>query len=189
MADQLALYNAVLTELGADIVSDPAEGGRNTNALTAQFARVRQVELRKHGWKCARARVQLAADAAAPAFGWSAAYTVPSDFLRVWMIGELPDVRIPFVLEGSKILTDEGGPLDLMYVRDLDDVAAWDAALFDAMVFRLAHATCFRITGKTDLRAELMNDYRKAITAARTVSAMEAYPDTLFASDFEDARL
>lgn len=188
MADQLEIYNGALTELGADLLSDVTEDTNAQRALTAQWDRVRKAELRAHGWKCAKARENLPADATAPAFGFAYAYTLPADFLRVWRLGELAD-RIEYQTEGGKILTDASGPLELIYVRDLTDVALWDASLADALTFRLAYATCYRITGSNDLRDQLGKDYKRAITLARTVSAMEAFPDTLEASDYLDVRL
>jgi len=189
VADLLDLYNATLTELGQEILSAVTEDTPRQRALSAQWDRVRRAELRRHGWKCALARRAIAADATAPAFGWSYAYSVPSDFLRAWRIGELPDFRIKYALEGRKLLTDESAPLYLQYVKDLETVSEFDALLFDALVYRLAHACCFKITEKLDLRDELRKEYQKRIAEARTTSAMESFYDELYVSDLEESRL
>jgi hypothetical protein len=187
MADLLSIYNGALTELGSDLLSEPNENNSRQRALSAQWERVRKAELRAHGWKCALRRMLLPADVDVPPFEFARQFTLPADCLRVWRVGTPSDVP-EFTVQGRKILTDAGAPLRVTIVTDLQDIGQWDSSLVDAVSFRLATATCRRITGAADLMAELERKYQRVVANARTMSAMEDYADTLEASEFLASR-
>ena len=188
MADLLTIYNGALTELGADLLAVPTEDTSRQRALSAQWERVRKSELRAHGWKCAMLRLNVAADVAKPDFEFAYQYTLPAECLRVWRVGEKSE-GIAWTLQGRSLLTDHGSPLRLLYVRDLEDIGKWDANLVDAVTYRLAAATCRRITGAADLLGELEKKYGRSIALARTASAMEDFAETFEASDMLASRL
>ena len=145
----------------------------------------RDEELRLHTWGCATLSVGLPArqqdPAKARARGFERAYPLPADCVRVLQVGP-PDQaggRLGFRgwrIEGRDVLSDAGPPLDLRYVRRLDDAAAMDAGLVACLSLRLAIMLAPRLTGDARLGETLKRDYRETIKEARRVDAIENPP-------------
>ena len=81
------------------------------------------------------ARASLAKRTTSPVFGYDDEYQLPTDCLRVV---EVPESRLPWVVEGRKLLSDEGAPLNIRYIRREEDPNQYDPLLFSAIAARLA---------------------------------------------------
>jgi len=78
------LFNEAIDALGALHIDNPTSMARNAKICKARWDSVRRAELRRHPWRCAITRVQLAPLAASPAFGHLRfMYPVPSDYLKM----------------------------------------------------------------------------------------------------------
>lgn len=78
------LFNEAIDALGALHIDNPTSMARNAKICKARWDSVRRAELRRHPWRCAITRVQLAPLAARPAFGdLRFMYPVPSDYLKM----------------------------------------------------------------------------------------------------------
>ena len=82
--------NLAITLLKGNPVTsiEPPDKGSKAAKLAAQwYDDARREALSETDWDFALKRVQISASAA-PAFGWSASYQVPSDFIRISTIGD-----------------------------------------------------------------------------------------------------
>jgi len=98
--------------------------------------------IRSHWWRFAKHRVQLSQDTTDPAFQWTYAYLLPSDFLRKVMVydgSDLPGGRTytSYELEANRLLIDESS-VYLKYIRWVSDVPSWDPLFTEVMVLELA---------------------------------------------------
>jgi hypothetical protein len=76
-----------------------------------------EIELSGHSWDFAKRRAVLAPLQEKPLFGWGYMYELPSDFLTIHMV----DGESNYVIEGSKMLTDQSNSLSIIYMtRDVD---------------------------------------------------------------------
>lgn len=78
------LFNEAIDACGALHIDSPTSLARNAKICSARWDTVRRAELRRHPWRCAITRVQLAPLAASPPFGHLRyMYPVPSDYLKM----------------------------------------------------------------------------------------------------------
>lgn len=104
MASDVQIVNKALVKIGASTITSLTENSKAARSANAIYELTRDAALRDHPWNFAHKRVILASDSEEPAFGWTYAYTMPADFLRVIQWGEMPEDEIPYRMEGGKLL-------------------------------------------------------------------------------------
>lgn len=158
------------------------------------WARVLDATLRGHPWNFAMRLASIAAHVDAPAWGYSAAYPVPSDCLRVWAVdgldwrdwtigrhGTAPD-------EVTAILANASGALNIAYVQRVADVSAWDAMAVRVLECDLAVSLSKKITDSNpDLQA-IYEMRRDALREAKVADAVETPPGDMGPDEFVLAR-
>jgi hypothetical protein len=175
VASEVEICNRALQKLGAQRITSLTENSRNARECNAAYSVIRDAELRAHPWSFARARAALAADGTAPAFGYSYQYQLPADFLRMIEDNDrsrrtqLADRQI----EGGYVLTDQGGPLQLVYIRAVTDPNLFDPMFAEAFSTRLALELVEKITESSTKKESLREDYKTAIRAAKRANAIE----------------
>ena len=187
-SSEVDLYNIALNFLGAESVMDPAQLTESALIMASLYPAVRDAVLRAHPWNCALERAALAANATPPAWGFSAQYQLPSDpwCLRVY---RLQDSTIPYTVEGRRLLCNESGPLNVLYIARVHDVAQFDALLLQAVAARLAFASAYRITNNDDMTKRAWDWYEKLLSEARSIDGQEGAPEGYEADDFINSRM
>lgn len=117
-----------------------------------------------------------------PAFGFSSAYKLPNDYLRLLTSGEIP-VNGPIppdnydVVDGH-IYTDsgDGSTLNLYYIFDQTVVAKWDAIFVNLMRLELARDMAYALTLKPSLVSALDDELRDVRLEAGAVAGQEKPP-------------
>jgi hypothetical protein len=146
--------------------------------LARNYDLARDSLMRRYDWNFACRRVELAADATAPVFGWTYQYTLPIDCLRVIPLthdGSSTGSPVAHEIEAGSILTDAAAPLRVRYVARVENVASYSPEFIQALAARLASGMAHWLTGK--------NSYAQSITAAfdeaiRTAWSMDAIEGT-----------
>ncbi len=164
--------NKALIEMGERTLLTSLTDDRESARVLNQIWNIsRRAVLRAHFWNFALKRKQLAADPTAPVFGSeSNRYRLPSDYIN--LIRLYPE-EYTWRLESDYLLSDYGAPLDVVYVRDEDNLGVWDALALDAFATRLASDAAYAITGNREVRAELTRAYQAKLAEARHMDAME----------------
>ena len=119
MASIVEICNSGLSMLGASTITSLTEDSKNARLCNQRFEPVRDAVFRNHSWNCLMKRASIAEDSTAPTWGWTKAYTLPSDCLRVMKLESDDPVlssEIEHKLEGRKIVTNEGSPLKILYI-------------------------------------------------------------------------
>lgn len=169
---ELAICNRALIALGEDVITSLDDNRSKAARLCkAAFPLVRDEVTRRVPWNCARARASLAADAVPPGFEWEFAYTLPADNLRVYQVAEDPDT--PWEEEGGKLLTDHEAPLNIRYIRRLDDVTLIDAQLAGAISYALAADIAVALAQSEGAAARCVKLYEERVRLAAHTSASE----------------
>jgi hypothetical protein len=182
----IEIANAALTKLGAARIASLGDDVKAAREVNARFEALRDDELRAHRWQFSIKRASLAALTAAPAFGYTYQYALPSDCLRIDMVndtypsvvmdnyitGEIAD----YVIEGNAILTDIAAPLKLRYVAQVTDPNSWDVSFREALACRIAAEVCEALTQSPQKRQLAWTEYQQAITRAVRSSAIERAP-------------
>lgn len=192
MASSADIANLALTKLGsASKITALTDNSVAAIAINSVYEMVRLVELRGHHWSFALKRASLPASATPPAWGYTAAYPLPSDFLRLvqanefYLVPALYDYNTAdasaYSIETNadgvqSILCDYSAPLKIRYVWNARDEGTYDPLFNMAFAARLAYETCEQITGSTSKREQAKADYKEAIAMACKVGAIEKPP-------------
>lgn len=188
------IANRALSKLGevriTDLNSDTTKGGR---AMLHRFAHCRDSLLQSYPWRFALKRDSLAALTAAPAWGYSVAYQMPSDCLRFVTIGEYAvnaetvglTVAVssdwgafdaPCEIVGDQIHTDLTAPLNVEYVRQVTDTGLFPDLFSEALACRLAYDACEEITQSDTKKQAAAADAEEAWKMAARVDALQRPP-------------
>lgn len=184
MAADTEIANAALIKLGAARIAALTDNNNRAKTLNERYTAIRKAELRRRRWRFAIERTTLAALTSTPAFGETAEYQLPVDYLSVIQIGtydigpDMLDYRAapvrPWAIEGGKVVTSLGAPLPLRYIKNVTDVALMDDSFKEAFASRLAYECCETITQSSTKKQLAMADYRLAIREAIKANAIEA---------------
>ena len=200
MASTVDIANFALNNLGASNITSLDENSKAARVINQRYESVRDAVFRAHPWNCLINRASLAQETTAPAFGYTYQYSLPTNpfCLRVleFSNGSLsyPQDNITnntggpvFVIEGRKLLTDEGSA-QIKYVGRITDPQQYDASLIEALAARLSAEVCYAITGSTSMVQIQTSLYEAKINEARFNDATEGATQRLEASDFIESR-
>jgi hypothetical protein len=175
MASVVGICNAALQKLGAERINDLLEDSANARSCNAAYERLRDAELRAHPWRFAMTRASLPADADAPEFGKARSFPLPDDWLR--MLPPYPEMNmndLDWEIEGRSIYTNDSAPLDIRYIRLVEDPNEMDALFREALAARMAHEMCEEITQSNTKQQLAADNYKNAIREARRTNAIES---------------
>lgn len=194
MASQVEIVNNALVEIGEATITSIEQATRAARAAKRVWDNVRREMLTHYRWNFARKRAVLAPDATAPAFGYEAQFTVPSDFLA--LIGiydstedqrQLTSTRQAYDREGDKILWD-GTALYIFYVADITDTAKFDPLFESALVYKLAMRLAYDLSTGDGKAEGLKTMFSEAISSAKFSNAIQRTPEIIVASSWLDSR-
>ena len=200
MTSTVDIANIALNNIGASNITSLDENSKAARVINQRYESVRDAVFRAHPWNCLINRASLAQETTTPAFGYTYQYSLPTNpfCLRVleFSNGSLsyPQDNITnntggpvFVIEGRKLLTDEGSA-QIKYVGRITDPQQYDASLIEALAARLSAEVCYAITGSTSMVQIQTSLYEAKINEARFNDATEGATQRLEASDFIESR-
>ena len=197
MPSVVDICNEAMDLLGAATITALTENSKEARLCNRRFDTVRDAVLRAHSWNVAITRASLAADSAAPAFGFSTQFTLPTDpyCLRVisfWNTNVNNDIaaydsNVMYKIEGRKILSNES-TCSIIYIGRVTDTELYDSLLSSTIAHRLASETAYAITGSNALAQSMYSLYQARLSEARSMDALEGYPEQLQADTYTNAR-
>ena len=163
MASQVDVINEALVRIGEKRIASISDT-KDTNAVLASSLwadTVKQVS-RETPWKCLTALATLTGTTA-PAFGWTKAYTLPTDFVRALSLNEhtAPDDSY-FTISGNTLVTNQTSA-QLRYTSYKSDPTTFDPVLCEAISVYLASKMCAVKRQDADLTKLLTEEYSQLI--------------------------
>ncbi len=181
-ATQVGICSNALLMLGAKTISAIDDDSDRATLASNLYESTRDSALRSHPWNCATKRVVLAADVAAPAFGYDAYFTLPADFLRVVQVGD-DDEDVDYKLEtnaaGAKAIAASGTSLKLRYIWKNVTESTWDPMLVKAMELHMAAAMAYPITMSTSKEELQLQKLEAFMKLCRAVDGQDDPPQQL----------
>jgi hypothetical protein len=200
MTSTVDIANYALNSLGANNISSFDENSKPARLINQRYDSVRDSVFRAHPWNCLIRRIELAQETDTPAFGYAYQYALPTNpyCLRVleFSNGTLsyPQDNMfsntggpVFVIEGRKLLSDEG-TVKIKYVARVTDPQEYDASLIDVLAAALAFEISYAITGSNSVKQMMAAEYSDKLKQATFVDGTEGAPQRLEASEFIEAR-
>ena len=191
------IYNESLDLLVAATIIALTDNSKEARLCNRNFDLVRDAVLRAHPWNIAVTRKELAQDASAPAFGFTYQYTLPTDpyclrVLSFWdsnVDNELAayDSNVMYKIEGRKILSNEG-TCNIIYIGRVTDTEQYDSLLSSTIAHRLAAKLAYNITGSGTVAQTMQALYEERLREAKSIDAMEGYPEQPLADTYTNIR-
>jgi hypothetical protein len=169
MASTVDICNGALNQLGATTILSLTEDSKNARLCNSRFTQVRDAVFRSHPWNCLQKRVELAADTDAPAWGFSYAYTLPADCLRLLRI---LDYDSNYKVEGRKILSNTSS-MKILYIGRITDPNEYDESLRETLSAALGADIAFGVTSNNQTATNMYNLFQDKLKDARFVDSTE----------------
>ena len=169
MASTVDICNGALNQLGATTILSLTEDSKNARLCNSRYTQVRDGVFRSHPWNCLQKRIELAADTTAPAWGFSNAYTLPSDCLRLLRI---LDYDSNYKVEGRKILSNTSS-MKILYVARVTDPNEYDELLRETLSAALGADIAFGITSNNQTAQNMYQLFQDKLRDARFVDSTE----------------
>lgn len=125
---------------------------------------------------------------------WDFRYKKPADYLRLvtaqglsikgigssvlwtwWR--DLNNAPEPVKAEGTFLVSNVGGKLDIAYTADIPDISLWDSLAKSAFSAMLAFRICYAVTGSLAASKTQHDAYIADLNEARTMNGQENTPD------------
>jgi len=181
---ELNVVNRALTKLGEQKLTSLEQDKKTARVMSGIVDPVRDRFLRKNPWNSAIKRVQIAASSTAPAWGWTTAYPLPADYIKLLNVESSSTVsnlsssknipkNIEYKIEGGSILCDETLALNVRYVSRETDMTRYDPSMIEALATLYAHEACMSLTEDSGLKNQLMAEYKEMIQEAKQLDGWE----------------
>jgi hypothetical protein len=185
MAGVADIVNQALSALGEARITSLDDPGQAAGLARSLFETARDAEIAGYSWNFARARIMLPALGEKPVFGWAHQYLLPSDCLRVLEAGPWPQALMDdyiagenraWLIEGRNLLSNQGPPLNLIYLRRVDDPAFYPPAFVEVLAAKLAVRMAERLAGSNSKRELAAREYDMAVKRAKRLDAIHLPP-------------
>lgn len=188
---EVDICNIALMKVGAKPRIDSlVEDSDNARLCNTFYGPVRDAMLRSHPWNCAIHRRTITPLVDAPDSDWDYQYQLPANpyCLRVLQVGEMGD-DIEWVVEGRRLLTNEGTSIKLKYIKRITDTNEFDPLLVDAIALSLAIKLAMPLSTDRQLVDALVKELELiTLPLARTIDGQEGSIQTLGVDTWMDAR-
>ncbi len=125
-------------------------------------------------------------------FGYSDAYQLPSDFLKLHYIGNdsIRSFKFDYEYEGDRLLLNNGTSLslDIGYIKNVTDVTLFDALFVILLAAEIAENMAYKWTLKNTVIERLESILRQRRAQATAVNGQDRPPKRIQGSKFLDAR-
>jgi hypothetical protein len=199
MSTVVEIANLALTLLGESRIMALTDNSKPAREINAVVDQTRDALLAGYNWSFAKTRAQLPASTDVPAFEYARKFPLPVDCLRLTFVSDyyvgldLTDYRGGptelFTIEGRDILTNEGAPLNVKYIKRITDSTNFSANFSYSFAAKLAEALAETLTQSDTKRARAAEMFAKEIRLAVRAGAIELPPQKLADDEWVMSRL
>lgn len=181
---EIDIINRALAKIGDQRITARTDNNNRARLMNTLYESIRDELLRECPWNFATERDTLAADLAAPVYGWATAFAVPADLL--YMVST--ENNSAYRLEGNQILSNQENSLNITYVRRVTDPTEFDTGFAEAFSAKLAYEGASNITADLALQDRLFRDYNLTLIRSKKTDGQEDDPRGWAVDDWELAR-
>lgn len=181
---QTEICNLAIAKVGGKRILTVDDDTEEARLCKSFYPIVRRKLLRSHPWNFAIRREELAASVDTPLYGYTYAFPLTSDTLRVL---EVNCAEEEYKIEGRNILTDSP-TAKVKILFDEDDESQWDTNFVYVMAGLLAVELAYPITQSRETQESLRKEAELELRQARSFDAQEGVIDQVQASSWLNAR-
>ena len=169
MASTVDICNGALNQLGATTILSLTEDSKNARLCNSRYTQVRDALFRTHPWNCLQTRLELAASSDTPAWGFTYAYTLPANCLRLLRV---LDYDSNYKVEGRKILSN-ASTMKILYISRVTDPNEYDELLRETLSAALGADIAYAVTSNNTTSQNMILSYQEKLRDARFVDSTE----------------
>jgi hypothetical protein len=178
------ICNLALTKVGAERISSFDDQTKGARTCKDHYEETRDALLRSHPWNFAIKRASLVELSETIPWGFSNAFALPSDFLRI--LGT-DTKNVDFKIENGKLYTNDTGS-NVLYIFKNEVVATYDPNFVEALGLKLAAKICYLFTTSNTRERQLVEEFELIVSRARSFDAQEGFPDSIEADTWIRSR-
>lgn len=186
MASVVETCNRALTKLGQGRITSILDDTKAAKACNAIYDSVRDNLFRMHAWNFLMTRVSLAPLSTTPSHEYLYEYQLPSDCIRIMDIYE--SEGYPWVVEGRKIMTNQGTEIKIRYMKRDTDPNQYDSAFIGVLADYLAFELAEELTQSNTKKEAAARDFRESLNMAKMADAQEGTPSTFVEDEWINIR-
>jgi len=184
MSARIDLVNFALSMLGEKAITSLEDDADEARVMKGFYYPARDGLLEEAEWTFATRRFKPPRNAVDPEWGWSAAYPIPSDILRVTAVednyvgqtGVSTDQQarrsIDHVIENRQILCN-ADPIFCKGIRRIDDEGIYSGLFFEAFATKLAALAALPITESNTKLQAMVQLHQSFLKTAKTRDGMQ----------------
>lgn len=195
----VAICNLALDRLGQNPVASIDPPTTPTEVVCARhYDQTRRALLRKFLFNFSKKFAVWTADSTeVPAFGFTTAYRLPSDFIRLLALGDITVLSgdtpgLLYELSNGFLYCDSGdataGGANVAYTFDAQDVTRFDPLFISVMYLQMAKDMAFKFTLKQSLVESIDRELQNELLAAAAAAGQEKPPRRVQRSRLRDVR-
>lgn len=172
------ICNLALARLGDAKITTLGDATAQAQYCTLFYAQTVEELQTDLDWQFCRKLASVAANATAPAFGYSARYALPADFLRVLRINGIDEDENfgKWEILGGFIHTNLTGPIQLDYIASITDTTLFPPVFVELLTAKLAANLALPLTGSKELFGQMVEIYSQSIqrSSVRSLTIAQA---------------
>jgi hypothetical protein len=149
---QLTIANRALDIVGASNIVSINQNSKSARKIKNAYDPILEDLLFKHNWSFAIKRIQLAQLSDAPLFGYTHAYQLPSDYIRLI---ECNPPNLQHKVEAGNTLLIDSNSCQIRYVSKITDPNAFTPEFAELFAKTLAAQVAYSITQSRTKEADL----------------------------------
>ena len=169
MSTKISIWNRALRLLGGQRIAATTEDNEAARILTDIWDDILVEALAVYPWNFAIKRASLDLLDVAPIFGYTNAFQLPVDCLRV--LNTKNDDE-EWKREADTLVTDEG-TCKIRYIALITDVAKYSPGFCSALAIRLASEIAFPLTNNQNMAIEKFKEYEMKIKFLTSLEGKE----------------
>lgn len=195
MSSKIEIVNRALVKIGQNRISSIDENSKSATSVRTVYDQVRDTLMQSYIWNFTKVRTQLAADAAAPLFGFQFRYRLPANTLRVLGLGDDTEPQRnytsslhAFKHEDEFIYTDVEAPLNIFLTQKIEEAGKYPPDFCNLLALDIALDIFYDVTKGTERYNTIRQDRAIALRNAKMNHAIENTPEVMVASEWIDSR-
>lgn len=189
---QVSIANQALGWLGLDPVTSLDDPSKAAALCKENLPPLRDVILESTDWTFAQKRVSLAPTTVTVAWGFSYAFLLPSDCLRVAYITDSPDEYEsmpldPWVKEGQHILCN-AQTIYIRYTYRNEDPKMWSEGFSQALAARLASDIAIPATNSKEHMSLMFDLFGQKLKSAQQNDGRQGRRQRIVSNDLKRVR-
>ncbi len=190
------IANIALAELGTARITNLNDGSKNAGLVSTFYDTALEYALVMHPWNFAIKRLsQVAERATPPEWGFSHAYTFPTNGLKILSLGkDGREVDTKWQSEADSItderiiVTNLPAPIDMKFICKVTNTQMFSAAFVITFSKVLKWFLAKPITGRKETKDEAHGEMLESLKASMSNDGQEGTPQDYTPHDLEDVR-